>query len=72
MNSSMLRTAKVGVALLVLTIVSLAVQVLVGAVDQQEAVRLGTNVSAIIVIVLIASLGLTAVFGIGSSTKKDE
>lgn len=72
MNTAMLRTAQVGVALLVLTIASLAVGVLVGVVDQEEAMRIGTNVSAIIGIVLIASLGLTAVFGIGSSTKKDE
>jgi hypothetical protein len=72
MNTGMLRTIQVGVALLVLTIASLAVGVLVGVVDQQDALRIGTNVSAIIVIFLVASLGLTAVFGVGSDTKNDE
>ena len=72
MNTAVLRTVQVGVALLVVTIATLAVLVLVDAVDQQDALRIGTNVSVIIAICLVASVGLTALFGLGSNTKQDD
>lgn len=72
MNTAVLRTVQVGVALLVVTIATLAVLVLVNVVDQQDALRIGTNVSGIIVIGLVASVGLTALFGLGSNTKQDD
>ena len=72
MNTAMLRTFQVGVALLVFTIATMVVLLLVDVVDQQEAVRIGTNVAAIIGIGLVASLALMAVFSLRSGSKPDE
>ena len=72
MNTAMLRTFQVGVALLVFTIATMGVLVLVDVVDQQEAVRIGTNVAAIIGIGLVASLALMALFSLRSGSKHDE
>ena len=53
-------------------IATMGVLVLVDVVDQQEAVRIGTNVAAIIGIGLVASLALMALFSLRSGSKHDE
>ena len=71
MNTALLRTFQAGVALLVFTIAAMAILVLLGILDSDQALNIGINISAVIGICLVAGLGLTALFGLGSGKTED-
>ncbi|MEE2981682.1 MAG: hypothetical protein VX929_00005 [Pseudomonadota bacterium] len=72
MNTTLLRTFQAGVALLVFTIAMMAILVLLGILDSDQALRIGINISAVIGICLVAGLGLTALFGLRSGKSEDQ
>lgn len=72
MNKSMLRIFQVAVALLIFTVVTIAILVVVGMLGQEQAIRIGLNVSSIIGICLVASLVLMGALGIGSGSAESD
>lgn len=66
MTKAMLRTFQSAVALLVLTLVTVAILVVLGVLEQDPAMRIAGNVAAIIGICLVASLVLMGLFGLGA------
>ena len=72
MNKSMLRIFQVAVALLIFTVVTIAILVVVGMLGKEQAIRIGLNVSSIIGICLVASLVLMGVLGIGSGSAESD
>ena len=67
MNTTLLRTFQAGVALLVFTIATMAILVLLGILDSDQALRIGINISAVIGICLVAAL-----FGLRSGKSEDQ
>ncbi len=72
MNTTLLRTFQVGVALLVFTIATMAILVLLGIFDPHQALRIGTKAAAVIGICLVGGLGLTVLFGLRSGGSDDQ
>ena len=50
----------------------MAILVLLGILDSDQALRIGINISAVIGICLAAGLGLTALFGLRSGKSEDQ
>jgi hypothetical protein len=71
MNTTLLRTFQVGAALLIFTVATMAIGVLLDIIEQDQALEIGVNVSAVIGICMVAGLGLTFLFGLGSGDSKD-
>ena len=63
MKPMILRTLQVGVALIVVTAVTLLVLLLLGVVGQDAALRTGLNVVAVIAVCTAGGLGLGVLFG---------
>jgi hypothetical protein len=64
MNGMMLRTVQIGVALCVLTLLSVGTLVILGLMSQDTALRVGINITAIVVMCMLAGLVLTALFAV--------
>lgn len=68
MNSTLLRTLQIGIALIVITAVSLAALLVLGFLDQSSALRIGLNVSAVIGLCMVGGVALGVVFGFRGPT----
>ncbi len=65
MGAAILRTVQVGIALIIITALTIAVMVILGMMPGEEGMRIGLNVAAIIALAIGAGIALAALFGIG-------
>jgi hypothetical protein len=65
MNHGMLRTAQVGVALLVLGLLALVVLVVIGVLERGAALTIGVDITLVIGACVLAGVVLLAVLGGG-------
>lgn len=65
MNTAVLRTVQVGVALMVLSGVIIAIMLVLGVLDIAAATSLAINVGSVLLICVAAALLLTGIFSIG-------
>ncbi|MEQ8231299.1 MAG: hypothetical protein RLW61_19355 [Gammaproteobacteria bacterium] len=65
MNVNVLRTLQVGIALVVITVVTIAILVITGFLSVDDGLAIGLDVSAVIGICMVAGMALIALFGIG-------
>ncbi|MGR8921919.1 MAG: hypothetical protein ACU85V_20075 [Gammaproteobacteria bacterium] len=70
MSTGLIRTLQVGVALIVVTIVTVLTLVILGVMSQEAALRIGLDVSGIIALAVGAGIVLSLVFGIGGGAEK--
>ena len=70
MKTTMIRTLQIGVSLIVLTVAGVAVMAILGFIEQDSAMTIATNVSAVIGVCLVSAIVLTALFG-GTDSDRD-
>ncbi len=70
MNPTLIRTLQVGVALIVIVLVTLATLLILGMLEQDAALRIGLNVTAVIVVFMAGGLGLSVLFSSGTGSQR--
>lgn len=65
MNVNVLRTLQIGIALVVITVVTIAILVITGFLTRAEGVAIALDVGAVIGVCMAGGTALVALFGIG-------
>jgi len=70
MNVNVLRTLQVGIALAIITVVTIAILVITGFLTRTEGLAIALDVGAVIGVSMVGGVALVALFSIGG--RRDE